>query len=682
MKKLQLNPLFRALAAAGLCTALTQPLYAETVQTDAVTVTASRVEKELSDVNMSVTVITADEIRHSSARSVGELLQDVAGVTINNDGGQGIKRVKIRGENAFRTLVMIDGQKVAEHKSMSGAPMLIDPSQIERIEVIKGPASVLYGSDAIGGAVNIITKKGGSAPLEGEVSAGLNTSANGKSASAGLYGAYEGWKYRFNAGIEDNDNLDTPVGEMENTYFKSRSASLFVSYDVTPDLTVGGTFDHYDLEFGAGDYETPGFAVDVPEWKRTKGALFAEMKNISDTLVRLRADVFYQDGEKEMINTVPAGPTMKVLPIAQNTTKQTGVSLQSDWQLGDNHYLIAGYEFSYDDLDARSITKREWSVGGQPMSKLMSDKTYLGHQMTNALYASMETVLPADFTLNYGVRYTWVESEMESRDLTPSSEGVEKDDSSDSKAVFNVGVIWTGIDRLALRASYSQGYRSPILQELYVPTAMGTGTVGATLNNPDLKAETSDNFEVGARWAAGGAMLDAALFYSEADDYITTIPVSGNVYQYANVAKARSYGLELTGSALIPGTGFEPYAALAFVRRQYDDGNGFKTWNTGTPLMTARYGVRWTGEYQGLALRSDVYARTLTKTKYEESGHADDYELGSATTLNLTGGISFGPQKQYTLDAGLYNVFDKAYRESLSIYEPGRHFAVKLNARF
>lgn len=123
-----------------------------------VKVTASRVEQELKDVNMSVSVITQEEIRESNARTVGELLENVPGVRINNDGGQGIKRVKIRGESAFHTLVMIDGQKIGEQKSMSGSPLLISPSEIERIEVIKGPASVLYGSEAIGGAINIITK--------------------------------------------------------------------------------------------------------------------------------------------------------------------------------------------------------------------------------------------------------------------------------------------------------------------------------------------------------------------------------------------------------------------------------------------------------------------------------------------------------------------------------------------
>lgn len=102
------------------------------------TVTAGRFEQDLMETPMSVSVVTREQIEQSNARNVGELLELLPGIQINNDGGQGMKRIKIRGENAFRTLVMIDGQKVSEQKSMSGAPMLIDPAMIERIEVIKG----------------------------------------------------------------------------------------------------------------------------------------------------------------------------------------------------------------------------------------------------------------------------------------------------------------------------------------------------------------------------------------------------------------------------------------------------------------------------------------------------------------------------------------------------------------
>ena len=168
MKYSNLTLTAAAVTAALAVGTTAQAQDADTVTTENVKVTASRVEQELMDVNMSVSVITAEDIAKSDARTVGDLLKDVPGVRINNDGGQGMKRIKVRGEDTFRTLVMIDGQKIAEHKSMSGSPMLIDPAMIERIEVIKGPASVLYGSDAIGGAVNIIPKKAAQSPLKPE----------------------------------------------------------------------------------------------------------------------------------------------------------------------------------------------------------------------------------------------------------------------------------------------------------------------------------------------------------------------------------------------------------------------------------------------------------------------------------------------------------------------------------
>ena len=191
----------------------------ETVELDEVKVTAGRVEQELMDVNMSVSVITQEEITKKHARTIGDLLADIPGVQVNNDGSQGMKRIKIRGEDTFRTLVLIDGQKVAEHKSMSGSPMLIDPSQIERIEIIKGPTSVLYGSDAVGGAINIITKKGGTKPFEAEVFAGMDNSSNGKSVGANIAGAKDGWSYRLGVAHENGDNLRTPVGDVPYTEF-------------------------------------------------------------------------------------------------------------------------------------------------------------------------------------------------------------------------------------------------------------------------------------------------------------------------------------------------------------------------------------------------------------------------------------------------------------------------------
>lgn len=650
-----------------------------------VKVTASRVEQELKDVNMSVSVITQEEIRESNARTVGELLENVPGVRINNDGGQGIKRVKIRGESAFHTLVMIDGQKIGEQKSMSGSPLLISPSEIERIEVIKGPASVLYGSEAIGGAINIITKKGGTKPIGGELSAGMNTSASGKSASGSVYGSTNGWNYRLSASVEDDGELKTPAGDMFNTYFTSRAASGFVSYDITADAQVGGRLEYYDLEFGSSDVSGgyPYFTVDVPKWERYKAGVFAEVKNISDNLVRVRTDAFYQRGNKSMVNTIGTRSGMRVSPLADNKLNQYGFSVQTDWRLGQNHYLIAGYEFNYDDLDATSqMWMRMPFPPGATFNKV-SDNNYDGYQMTNAVFASMETTLPFDLTANYGVRYTWVKSEMDQVTRRQSSTASKSFPSlSDGKAVFNFGLLWNGIDDLTLRAAYSQGYQFPLLQNLYIDTAMGTGS-STTLANPDLKPETSDNFELGARWSKHGVELDATTFYSDADDYIAVVALTGGTTtQYQNIAKAKTWGLEMSASWEIGATGFEPYANLTWMRRQFNH-NGMKTFKSGTPDFYGRYGVRWTGEYNGLGLRTDVYGFTQTAMKTLENNDPDkELRYGGATTFNMTAGVSFGPEKQYSLDAGFYNIFDKKYQNEGSIYEPGRYFSIKMNARF
>lgn len=177
---------------------------------------------------MSVSVMTSEDIKRSPARTIGELLQDIPGVEINNSGGQGFKRISIRGESPNRVLILIDGQKLVENKSMDGTPLLIDPSNVERVEVIKGPASVLYGSEAIGGVVNIITKKGGDKPIQGEASVAYNGASNGFAESLSAFGGMNGFKYRVSGSYSDQGNLRTPDGEAPNTSFRQKEGSAFL----------------------------------------------------------------------------------------------------------------------------------------------------------------------------------------------------------------------------------------------------------------------------------------------------------------------------------------------------------------------------------------------------------------------------------------------------------------------
>ena len=136
------------------------------VQGETVVVTASRMAQPLLDVDASMAVVSAEQARTMGVDNVPEMLREEPGVTLMSDGTPGVKRVALRGENPSRTLLMVDGQRIDDQKNKSGAPLLINPYFIERIEVVKGPSSVLYGSDALGGIVNVITKQAAEVPFE------------------------------------------------------------------------------------------------------------------------------------------------------------------------------------------------------------------------------------------------------------------------------------------------------------------------------------------------------------------------------------------------------------------------------------------------------------------------------------------------------------------------------------
>lgn len=700
-KSLSLTKISLAVALA-LSFPMTSSHAAESYKAQDVVVTASRVEQQLADVNMSVSVITKEDIAEmSGTKTIADLLESkIPGIQVKNDGGQGIDRIKIRGEDAFRTLVMIDGQRISEQKSMSGVPLLIDSSQVERIEVIRGPASVLYGSDAIGGAINIITKKGGEDSFGANVSTGIDTASTAKELSGSIYGSVDGWKYRLGAAVRDADNIDTPAGEMPHTEFNSKAANAFLSYDIDPNKTVGLSFSHFDLDFmsGAVSYAPEDFFVDVPEWQRTRGSVFGEFKNLTQNLARLRIDASYEKNHKLMENFVkqnivtPSFATSMLMDnFADNDLYTTSASIQSDWILGENHYLITGYEFSYDDLDAGSQTfghtpsmsfvpGQGLVMGTAPYEKAQD---FSGSQTRHSIFASMESTVLNDFVFNYGVRYTWVDSDMDV-DTTHSvntdfNVGKASYDTSDGKAIFNLGLTYKGFDNLALRANWSQGYRTPLLQELFIDTSMG-GEL--TYANPDLKPETSDNFEIGARYSNGALTVDGSIFYSKADDYITTIAVGNDINQYTNMGEAETIGLELNTSLKIGD--FEPYTVLTLMRREYKE-NGIKSTKSGTPKVMARYGVRYQNEYNSALFRFDAFAVSQSKTEQWDFTNDELNEDGSFsgfTTLNLTGGVSFGPKNAYSVDFGLYNITDKLYQTSDAIYEPGRYFAMKVNATF
>lgn len=595
------------------------------------------------------------------------------------------------------------------------------------------PASVLYGSDAIGGVVNIITKKGGKKALEGNAFVEYNGASRGFTEGLSVSGAKNGWEYRLSGSYADHDDIDTPLGKFDNTDFRQKDFSGFLSKEINEHMVVGGSIDYFKGNFNSTDMEmsldpNTDFLVQVPDWNRQKYAAFVELKELTDYLARVRVDAYHQRSEKNMRNFIGnyyhAGDKMDfngrpitltkdshaiIDNLSNNTVTTEGFSIQADWSLGENHYLITGYDVTYDKLesfgDSGVNNVLNFNMGPMPGGGMVVDththKYYDGNQLTHSLFASMESYLPYDFTLSYGVRWTHVKTELTRGDeykfgmVKPPvggpkpyngerSGGAIPGSASNSRPVFNIGLVWTGIENLALRATWAQGFRVPNLTEQYIGSAMGGGML---IGNPNLDPEKSNNYEIGARWNNGVTNFDIAFFYASSDDYIATILTDSktNTFSYQNVSSATTFGSELTFSHdfVTNFATFTPYTTVTWMKREFDDGEGFTTYDTATPTWVGRYGLRFVKAInENVDLNADLYARSQSSTDYQSAGHNNDYHIGGFTTANFAMGVDFGKEKQYNVMAEVLNIFDKEYKYTNAMIEPGVHFNLKLNMNF
>lgn len=217
---------------------------------DTMTVVGTRTETSVRDNPASVSVVEREQIEKRGADSVAELLRDVPGVSVVDTAVAGMKRIRIRGEQSNRVVILVDGQEMTDHSSF-GAPFLIDPSNIERIEVVRGPASVLYGAKAIGGVVNVITKKGAVDPVVLELGGGYFSGTKGKQASAAISGTVERFDYRLSVSADDHKDRRVAKGthspdstKLPNSASDNKDVSLHLG------MKLGEAENHY-LSFKA-----------------------------------------------------------------------------------------------------------------------------------------------------------------------------------------------------------------------------------------------------------------------------------------------------------------------------------------------------------------------------------------------------------------------------------------------
>ncbi len=681
------------LYTAGLLTA--SPAWAEeseTLKTSTVTVSASRFEQDLMEVPLSVSVVDEKELERNPQMDVASQLENIPGLEVHGMTSNETRRIRIRGMSATRTLVIIDGVKQSELRLIDGSFFTIDPASIEKIEVIKGPASVLYGSDAIGGVINITTKRAGKddKPVSGSIGMVYDGSVKSVSPRASIRGNIDGFTYSMSGSGIDAGNRDTARGELWHSGYNQKDFTGNLGYQgengsvnfgishYESDTEVVPTDRRGDLPIATDPWTYAGITtVDETNSKRTSYTLSMERTNITPWFGAIKFNSYYQQRDRTSYtyatfrNTTYADGQRTADTV--NRHDSWGGSLQLDFTF-DKHYLIAGFDFDRADFDSDGYS---YNTQGA-LSKAVDERG--GFQQTSALFLQDEWQLLPDLNLTLGLRQTWVDTKLSKYSTNPSME----DSMSDSNLVGSAGLVYTGIENFSFRGLFSQGYRNPNLLQLF----MGSGTF--MLPNPSLKPETSNNFELGVRYNNGKFGADLALYYNMLEDGISMRNVGPLKYQYINYDKVNAMGAELAVDYRFAEWGLTPYASLTLQRYETEDG-GFKTVHNGLPSAWGRVGVKWEKELLekhafftdfNVSMTSGAY----TETRDDEGVVSRSDDRAGSATANISFGLE-GPLGdtglRYNTNLSLRNLLDKYYTPVVGtgLPEPGFHavwsFAVK-----
>ncbi len=457
------------------------------VKLNEVVVTATKTEQDIEDVTQSVTVITADEIRKSGATTATEIIERATGVEVNDLGPNGSEiGISIRGSSSTEVLVLLDGIRLNSAGvggfDMSDIPVPLE--NIDRIEIVRGPASALYGADALGGVVNIITKK--PAGLESTI-----TSAGGSYGYWTLGGDNSSGIGKFYSDLSVNEERDS--GYRINSDLDKTTTGAKLGYDFSKDSSLEATVNYVEKTIGVpGPISYPSTLA--REWDRCiDTALTYKVKLSNDLDVRVS---LYDNRDKILYND-PDNP-----PYSSNISTSNGVELQTDWLVNTWNLLTLGVDARGDHLES--------TIAAEHSASLMAG------------YIQDEITIGQPFVLILGGRY---------------------DDHSvyggefDPKASARYFIASTGT---TIRASIGKAFAAPTLEDLYWTFD------GFEQGNPNLKPETSVEYEAGVEQSLGaGRMLKFTVFDRHVTDLIVWEPNPiTSIYSPINVGDARISGYE------------------------------------------------------------------------------------------------------------------------------------------
>ncbi|KAA1170730.1 TonB-dependent receptor [Marinobacter salinexigens] len=587
--------------------------FAEVQELDALVVTASGTEHTQMSAPAFTTVIDEDSIRENPSQTVADLIGKSAGV-VNLTDPSGRDELQIRGLPGSYTLVLVDGRRVSSSNALwRGGDFdfsSIPRSSIERIEIVRGPMSSLYGADAMGGVINIITKKGTAewvtsidasyeAVLEGEDGNRWRTNLSTSGAVAeDVYVRLSGEVYDRDAWFT-NEGDDVP-GQEEK---KARNLSGSVSWDIDnrqtliADVRVNHDERPYGIYSAGPDYR--GQEINRETYGVTHEGDWAWGST--------RLNVNYEDGEIDDLNSRYPDPQQRYLEEKTLTAAGSGSVIWGD------HGLTAGFEV------------RDQTVA----DKVAFSETGEASALIKGVYLQDEWFLTDRLTLTLGGRY---------------------DDHEDFDGEFTPRgyLVYQLNDSLSLKGGVAKAYKAPaphqIIEEYQVVSCGGSCFIPG---NPDLVPETSTNYELGFEVSRPAWRMSAVAFRSDVEDMIVAIR---DPRSWVNLNEVEIQGVELEGSVDMGfGLSFDGAYTYQDTEENGEDEIAYR------PRHKLNAGLNWqVVSSTGIRLGADYFGEQVNYDGDDQSAYTlFDLSVNSQVTpaLALRGGVNNLTNVDLTEDA-------------------------------
>lgn len=665
---------------------------------------------------MPVDLLTSHEIKIKNDITVPDLLKNQPGLAVGRDGIWGTQ-LSIRGLSKSSIITLVDGNRLETATDVAAALSLIDVNDIERIEVIKGAASSIYGTGALGGVINIITKTGSynnAFTLGGSASGSFATVNKENDENVSLQAGDKNWYARINSSFRKAGDAYTPRGYLPNSQFADNNISFSAGFKPWNNQELSIKYQNFfahNVGIPGGNLLFPSNAiVTYPSEQRQMFSAEYKITNLSDIVSKISAKYFYQVISRNVDNipfitkniTTPAGQPNQIKhvdlvnPHAMHYTN--GLQLESSLILGKDNYLVFGLDAWQRTLDSRreqyitveNVDKTTQAVLST-VKQIVGDRPLPESQFQSVgIYAQDEhTIIHDKLTLLLGGRidrinisnkvlynpvYTIVNGVV---NYNPPSAQLQwnADNINNSSWSGNLGLLYKVTGGFNLKLSLAKSFRSPSLEERYQYINLGNLI---EIGNPALNPEKGFFSDLGTRIWGDNFSFNFDVFANSITDLVVQ---KNGTYENSpalintNIGKAILYGFD-SGFEFNFFSNFVFYGDISYVRgRDTEENQNLPQ----IPPLNGTLGIRTPLlSYINIDLSSTIFAaqNNIAEGEMTTPGYAY-YDLYLFTNNFNAGSFYF----QFT--GGMENIFNKAYRNHLSTnrgfitVEPGRNLFIK-----